>query len=75
MTSSSPVLFPDDYHHAAEAAGFIRKQIRVEPQIALVLGSGLGAFADELQDACVISYSEIPHFPRSPCSWTGLYCR
>src|SRR5437016_5280590 len=65
MTSSSPVLFPDDYHHAAEAAGFIRKQIRVEPQIALVLGSGLGAFADELQDACVIPYSEIPHFPRS----------
>jgi len=65
MTSSSPVLFPDDYHHAAEAAGFIRKQIRVEPRIALVLGSGLGAFADELQDACVIPYSEIPHFPRS----------
>ena len=65
MTSSSPVLFPDDYHHAAEAAGFIRKQIRVEPQIALVLGSGLGAFADELQDASVIPYSEIPHFPRS----------
>jgi len=65
MTSSSPVLFPDDYHHAAEAAGFIHKQIRVEPQIALVLGSGLGAFADELQDACVIPYSEIPHFPRS----------
>ena len=65
MTSSSPVLFPDDYHHAAEAAGFIRKQIRVEPQIELVLGSGLGAFADELQDACVIPYSEIPHFPRS----------
>jgi len=65
MTSSSPVLFPDDYHHAAEAAGFIRKQIRVEPRIALVLGSGLGAFADELQDASVIPYSEIPHFPRS----------
>lgn len=65
MTSSSPATSPDDYQHAGEAADFIRKQIRMEPRIALVLGSGLGAFAEELHDARVIPYSEIPHFPRS----------
>ena len=65
MTSSSPVFSPDDYQQASEAAGFIRKQIRVQPRIVLVLGSGLGGFADELDDARIIPYSEIPHFPRS----------
>jgi purine-nucleoside phosphorylase len=35
------------------------------PEIAVVLGSGLGAFADELQDSVVIPYGDIPNFPRS----------
>jgi purine-nucleoside phosphorylase len=65
MTSSSTVFSPDDYQQASEAAEFVRKQIRVQPRIVLVLGSGLGGFADELDDARVIPYSEIPHFPRS----------
>lgn len=65
MTSSSPAISLDDYQHAGEAAEFIRKQVRVQPRIVLVLGSGLGAFADELHDAGIIPYSEIPHFPRS----------
>jgi purine-nucleoside phosphorylase len=37
----------------------------LQPRIALVLGSGLGAFADELQDSIRLPYEEIPHFPRS----------
>ncbi len=65
MTSSSPAISLDDYQHAGEAAEFIRKQVRIQPRIVLVLGSGLGAFADELHDAGIIPYSEIPHFPRS----------
>jgi len=35
------------------------------PTVAVVLGSGLGAFADELKDAVVIHYADIPHFPHS----------
>ncbi|HEV3038695.1 MAG TPA: purine-nucleoside phosphorylase [Candidatus Angelobacter sp.] len=65
MTSSSPVTSPDDYQQAGEAAEFIRKKIGIAPRIALVLGSGLGAFADELEDARIIPYAEIPYFPRS----------
>lgn len=65
MTSFSTASFPDEYQQAGEAAEFIRKQIRVQPRIVLVLGSGLGAFAEELDDSQAIPYSEIPHFPRS----------
>lgn len=46
-----------------EAASFIRSRIREVPRTALVLGSGLGSLADELQDPIVIPYGEIPHFP------------
>ena len=65
MTSSSTGLSPDEYQQAGEAAEFIRKQIHVQPRMVLVLGSGLGAFAEELNDSHAIPYSEIPHFPRS----------
>jgi purine-nucleoside phosphorylase len=37
----------------------------VTPKVGLILGSGLGALADELEDAVVVPYAEIPGFPRS----------
>src|SRR5215471_11922252 len=61
--SSTTVLQQDDYSRAGEAAEFIRKKIKLQPKIAMVLGSGLGGFADELIDRTVIPYSQIPHFP------------
>jgi len=57
--------FPDDFSRADEAAQFILARTPLRPRIAVVLGSGLGAFADELRDAAVISYADIPHFPTS----------
>lgn len=53
------------YERAEHAARLIRARISVEPRIALVLGSGLGDFGDELNDAVGIPYSEIPAFPTS----------
>src|SRR6201993_1051424 len=50
---------------AERAAKFILSKTRLRPQIALVLGSGLGAFADEFETATKIPYAKIPHFPRS----------
>ena len=35
------------------------------PSIALILGSGLGSLADELTEAVVLPYKDIPHFPTS----------
>src|SRR5512140_764367 len=54
----------DDYSRAEEAAAFIRTKTKLRPKIALVLGSGLGSFADQLAGAAHIPYRDIPYFPR-----------
>lgn len=51
-----------NYDQATEAAEFIRSKYSGDPKVAIVLGSGLGAFADDLVNAVHIPYSEIPHF-------------
>src|SRR5690242_17485107 len=48
-----------------QAASFIESRIKARPSLAIVLGSGLGSFADDMNDAVRIPYSEIPHFARS----------
>ena len=53
------------YENAVEAAGFIRSKFDKDIETVIVLGSGLGAFADELENAVRIPYEEIPHFARS----------
>jgi purine-nucleoside phosphorylase len=50
---------------ADSAATFLLSQTQLRPKIGLVLGSGLGAFADELSEAIRIHYAQIPSFPRS----------
>jgi len=49
----------------AEAADFIRRRTKHEPTIGLVLGTGLNPLAEEIQQADVIPYRDIPHFPTS----------
>lgn len=53
------------FEQAVEAAEFIRSRYPHQIKIALVLGSGLGAFADEIENSVAIPYEEIPHFARS----------
>jgi len=53
------------YERAEHAARVIRSRISVEPRIALVLGSGLGGFADDFEEAVGIPYEDIPGFVRS----------
>ncbi len=55
----------DEVTQVEFAAKFISSQSPIKPLVAIVLGSGLGGFADELTDAVRISYGEIPHFARS----------
>ncbi|HEU4931437.1 MAG TPA: purine-nucleoside phosphorylase [Pyrinomonadaceae bacterium] len=50
------------YERAEHAARIIRARTTVEPRIAIVLGSGLGGFADDFEDAVGIPYAEIPGF-------------
>ena len=54
-----------EFERADSAAKFILKQTKLRPRIALVLGSGLGAFADEFANAKKIPYAKIPNFPQS----------
>ena len=48
-----------------EAAAFVRGRTAVRPEVGIILGTGLGDFADALQVETVVPYREIPHFPRS----------
>jgi len=58
-------MTPDTFTLAESAAAFLLSQTLLRPRVGLVLGSGLGAFADELTDATRVPYSQIPSFPRS----------
>ena len=56
----------NDHFHAAEsAAQFVLSETALRPRVGLVLGSGLGGFADSLSEAIRIPYAKIPAFPRS----------
>ncbi len=49
----------------AAAADAVRARIGASPSIGVVLGSGLGAFADRLADPVSVGYADIPHWPPS----------
>lgn len=51
-----------------EASQFIKQQLTGQPGVGLILGSGLGVLAEEIQNPTAIPYSEIPHFPESTVS-------
>ena len=46
------------------AAEYLQKKTSLRPEVALILGSGLGDYADTLEDAVKIPYAEIPNFPQ-----------
>lgn len=52
-----------NYEKIKAAAEYIRTHVSIRPTIGLVLGSGLGGYADTLENAVRIPYSEIPNFP------------
>jgi purine-nucleoside phosphorylase len=51
------------FERAEEAATVIRDRVAVSPRVVIVLGSGLGSFAERVEDAATVAYSDIPHFP------------
>lgn len=48
-----------------EATQFIQSKILSQPTIGIILGSSLGSLADEIKQAFIIPYDEIPHFAKS----------
>jgi purine-nucleoside phosphorylase len=54
------------YDQVAEAASFLKARLgSLAPHVGIVLGSGLGAVADAVDDPVIVPYAEIPHFPQS----------
>jgi purine-nucleoside phosphorylase len=53
------------YDRVEEAAAAVRTRCGVLPETAIVLGSGLGDFADTLLDAIATPYGDLPHWPAS----------
>ncbi len=48
-----------------ESLEYLSSKINVEPKIGLILGSGLGDLANEIENPIVVPYEKIPHFPQS----------
>ena len=51
------------YRRISEAADYLASRLTTQPEIGIVLGSGLGSLADEIRDARHIDYADIPGFP------------
>lgn len=51
--------------HVREGAAYIGDKISVKPRLGIVLGSGLGALGDRVEDPVMLSYGDIPHFHKS----------
>ena len=54
-----------DYEKVKGSADYLSRRIKEKPSVGIILGSGLGGLADEIEDKTVIRYSDIPHFPTS----------
>ena len=60
-----PLSTSDLYARVQAAADFIRARHLIRPTLGVVLGSGLGNFAQHVEAATIIPYSDIPHWPQS----------
>lgn len=68
MTTTNPAV---QVQAAAEAVAAVRARLPESPEVAIVLGSGLGDFADTLEGRRIIPYDEIPHYPQPTVSGHG----
>ena len=53
------------YDQIQSAVAAVRERTSIQPKVGIILGSGLGAFADSLENKVAIAYSDIPNFPTS----------
>ena len=55
----------NNINEIAEARDFVLSKIKVVPKVGIILGSGLGSLADEIQNVVSIPYEDIPYFSKS----------
>jgi len=61
--AAAPALV--DAQALAQASAFVKARAPFMPRLAIILGSGLGPFAEQVQTPTIIATTEIPHYPRS----------
>jgi len=57
-----------DYDHCRTAADFVQSKMHIKPVLGIILGSGLGPLADDIEVDSIVSYADIPGFPLSTVS-------
>lgn len=65
MGTEAPQNTPDLHTRVTQALTHIFLRTDVKPTLGIILGSGLGGFASQVENAVTIPYAEIPNFPRS----------
>lgn len=63
MPGAAPASIADSYARVSAAAAYVRSRCSSNPVLGIVLGSGLGSFAKQVQAPVVIGYGEIPGWP------------
>jgi purine-nucleoside phosphorylase len=58
-------MIAHEWNHVQEATEVVRARWSGAPRVGIVLGTGLGALAHEIESQATIAYPDIPHFPRS----------
>jgi purine-nucleoside phosphorylase len=58
-------MIQHEWNHVQEATQAVRTRWAGAPRVGIVLGTGLGALAEEIEAESILPYPEIPHFPRS----------
>ncbi|MGA9937269.1 MAG: hypothetical protein WBP92_03410, partial [Candidatus Acidiferrales bacterium] len=65
VTNPKVVERGGEFERSARAAKYVLSKTKLRPKVGVVLGTGLGSFADELASPTHIPYAKIPAFPRS----------
>jgi len=55
----------DELEKVESAVAFLREKVSEPPTVGIILGTGLGPLADQIEQVRAVPYEEIPHFPRS----------
>ncbi len=55
----------NEFDQLKETTAFISSKINIKPEVGMILGSGLGDIADEIESPTIINYEDIPNFPVS----------
>lgn len=61
----------NEYQKIIETANYIKDKANINPKIAIILGSGLGDFTQNIEDSIEIKYEDIPNFPISTVKGHG----